>query len=142
MLDALLGRKDGSRLVRKAGEAARAKFRESRDYWDAMMPADAEVAAAIFGGTLDKADQAPTIIETLADGYRQARSSVIEDARSWDSVVKQIVILATLADALDRKVLADRLGKLASCLQPGVAVPHSAEPSSLPAGLPSTAAPD
>jgi CHAT domain-containing protein len=142
MLDALLGRKDGSRLVRKAGEAARAKFRESRDYWDAMMPADAEVAAAIFGGTLDKADQAPTIIDTLADGYRQARSSVIEDARSWDSVVKQIVILATLADALDRKVLADRLGKLASCLQPGVAVPHSAEPSSLPAGLPSTAAPD
>lgn len=115
MLDSLLGREDASGFARKAGEAARAKFRESRDYFDAMMPADARVAEAIFAGTLENDAQT---IDTLVGSYRQARSSVIEHARSWDSVVKQIVTLATLAEALDRKVLAECLRRLASRLQP------------------------
>lgn len=118
MLDALLRGPDASGLARKAGEAARAKFRESRDYWDAMMPADARVAEAIFAGVLEDDAQAPRTIDALVGCYRQARSSLIEDARSWDSVVKQIVILAALADALERKVLAERLRGLASRLKP------------------------
>jgi CHAT domain-containing protein len=117
MLDALLGKKDEAGLTRKAGEAARARFRETRDYWDATMPADARLTEAIFAGDLDDAARASAAVAAAADAYRQARSSLLEDARSWDSVVKQIVILATLADALGRMELARSLRKIESELR-------------------------
>ncbi len=117
MLDALLRRKDPSGLTRKVGEAARARFRDSRDYWDAMMPADAELTAAIFNRKLEDDLQAQDELERLAACYRHARASVIEDARSWDSVVRQVAILATLAHALKRTKLARRLRELSALLE-------------------------
>jgi hypothetical protein len=129
VIDALSGGKDTVFLADKAGEAAREQFRATRSYWDAMMPADAAVAKAMFAGTLENA-QAPATVEVLAASYRQARSSVIEDARSWDSVVKQIEILATLADRMKRKALAESLRELARRLGPdaGVAPSGGQEP--------------
>ena len=119
MLDALIDGAADAELARKAGSAARDRFQKSRDYWDAMMPADARLTEALAAGTLEKLDKAVAEeINLILDTYRQARSSVIEDGKSWDSVVKQIELLALFASALGRDTLAESLAQLAEKLRP------------------------
>jgi hypothetical protein len=43
---------------------------------------------------------------------------VLENAKSWDSVVRQIELLARFASALGRAALADSLGEIAAQLRP------------------------
>lgn len=116
-IDALLGRMDDVGLVTAAAEAARARFQHSREYWDAMMPADALMIEAVFSGALEDEAQAPATIAHVVDGYLQARAVVLEDARSWNSVTEQIVIVAKLADALGRPQLAESVKRIAEQLQ-------------------------
>jgi len=116
-IDALLGRSDDAALTARAAAVARANFRASRDYWDAMMPADAQLTEALFSGALEDPAQSAAAVAQVVDGYRQARASVIEDARSWDSVLRQIGIVAALAAALGRPQLADGVRRVAAQLQ-------------------------
>lgn len=143
MLDALLGRPDDAGLARKAGDAARAKFRERRDYWHAMMPADARLAEAIFDRSLEDAARTPAAIEAIVGAYRQARDSVVSDPRSWDSVIRQIETVALFAAALDRAALAASVRRIADALQdaggPGGQASPDGEVASRPPAAPARA---
>ena len=116
-IDALLGRGEAAAMARRAGDAARAAFRDRRDVWHAMMPADALLIEAMAAGTLDDPAQAPEAIARVVDGYRQARASVLEDAPAWDSVIKQIDILALLAAASGRSALGASIRRISGQLR-------------------------
>jgi hypothetical protein len=83
-----------------------------------MMPADARLTEALAAGTLEKLEKAPAEIDLILDTYRQARSSVVENGKSWDSVVKQIELLAFFASALGRDTLVKSLVQIAEKLRP------------------------
>jgi len=114
MLDALLKGPGEAALARAAGEVGRRRFVDSRDYWDAMAPADARFTEALCDGTLDvpAADLSPIIA-----AYRQARRSVAENARSWNSLMKQYDVLTLFAERLGRAALAANLRALAAVLR-------------------------
>jgi hypothetical protein len=111
-IDALLGRGEAAAMARQAGDAARAAFRDRRDYWHAMMPADALLTAAMADGTLDDPVRAASAIERVVDGYRQASEAVRGEVRQWDSVIRQIGLLALLARAIGRSALAASLDRI------------------------------
>lgn len=119
LLDGLLDGAGDVELARVAGAAARERFRATRDYWDAIMPADAHLAEALAAGALVDRARAAATIDDLVASYRNARSAVAEDAKSWDSVVQQIDLLADFAAAQGDAALADGLGALAGRLRPG-----------------------
>ncbi|MGB0128203.1 MAG: CHAT domain-containing protein, partial [Rhodocyclaceae bacterium] len=123
MLDALLGDPCDNRLMQEVLDAARSSYRQTHDYWSAMMPADVRLTEAIFDGTLAGGPPAQDVIDLVVEGYRLARGAVLEDAKSWDSVANQIRVLGGLADGLDRKGLADNLHRIAATLQPADSEP-------------------
>jgi hypothetical protein len=137
-IDALLGRGEAAAVARQAGDAARAAFRDRRDYWHAMMPADALLTAMTADGALDDPARAPAAIARAVDGYRQARESVREESRQWDSVIEQIGLLALLAGAVGRSALAASLGRISGQLRgegepaAGTARTGAAQPASRP----------
>ena len=112
MLDALLGTPSDPSLATQAGDFARANYVKTRAYWDAMMPADARLAEALLSGQLVHRHAGPQVIAHIIDGYQQARSGVREDAKSWDSVVNQIELLALLARKLNHAPLAASLTEI------------------------------
>ncbi len=118
MLDALLEATGDVDLARKAAAAARERFLASRDYWDAIMPADARLAEALCSGMLEDLAKAETEIATVLDTYGAARAAVVENTKNWDSVVDQVELLAVFAAARDRAVLADSLKAIAARLRP------------------------
>jgi len=118
MLDALLGVTGDVDLARKAAAAARERFLASRDYWDAIMPADARLAEALCSGVLEDLAKAENEIGTVLDAYGGARAAVVENTKNWDSVVDQVELLAVFAAARERAVLADSLKAIAARLRP------------------------
>lgn len=117
-LDAVLGvaKADHARLVAladRAAAAAREAFRRSGRYFDAVGPADAELAKKLIVGVSDDD------VDALASVFRGAISQVPTSERELDSTIKQFHLLAeflalrneprarALINAL--KELADRL---------------------------------
>jgi hypothetical protein len=111
--------KENITLAGQAGEAARSLFPRSLAYWDAMMPADAGLIEAMFHRELeqDDASRRQAAMTQIVRNYGLARASVLEDARSWNSVTTQIEILCKLAKALNRSRLASSLEEIAGQLK-------------------------
>ncbi len=124
------GEGEGSDLARRVAGEARARFANSRQYWDALLPADARLALALTGRQLDAVFAPGNVVDReldeIADGYRQARSSVIELDKSWDSIITQIELLKVFARPLGRAELADNLALLLERLGRGNRARHGA----------------
>ncbi len=141
MLDALLGRKeavDPARLRSLANEA-RQRYAATRDYWDALHPADARLTEALAFGRLEAPQSIEAEAVAVTDAYGQVRRSLPESAKSLASVVKQIGLLALFAGGLGRTTLAESLRMIAGRLRgaddgrAGGDVPAGRKPSSGPA---------
>jgi hypothetical protein len=117
---------DDIRLAESCGEAARRRFAGSRSYWDALMPVDAAVTASLLDGRLgQEGDEGNREAVRLATAYRDARESVHETQRGFDSVIDQLQFLARFlrqqsgGDSGAAGRSADRLLSIAAALQPG-----------------------
>jgi CHAT domain-containing protein/pimeloyl-ACP methyl ester carboxylesterase len=75
-------------IARRCAEMARRRFVTSYDFFDAVMVADAELAIRMIEGAL------PDSADDLAEAYRDALANVPASARQFDSVVKQLQLLA------------------------------------------------
>ena len=106
------------KLTRHAGDVAQANFGRSLDYWDAMMPADAFLIESMLRGDLAQENTAKreAAISAVVSRYGLARATVLEQARFWNSVTAQIVILADLAEAVSHGQLASSLRRIAALL--------------------------
>ena len=93
---------------------AAARFAKSRDYFDALMPADAAVAKAIASGRLDDPRTRPMEVESLYQQYEAARRSLPESGRAFDSVLSNLELLALFANRLGPPARAAALQLLAS----------------------------
>ena len=71
-----------------AAKRARQRFAGSYDFFDAVMPADAELAIRMIERTL------ATSADTLAKAYHDAVADVPSNARQFDSVVQELRLLA------------------------------------------------
>ncbi|MCK9985130.1 MAG: hypothetical protein AzoDbin1_01602 [Azoarcus sp.] len=132
-------RKRATEQATMCAEAARALFARSGDFFDAVKPADAELAALLLAGI--GADDGPK----LAGLYEQAIANVPRSARKFDSVVKQICLLARLAalrdhpgDAMHARVLGELARSLGQQDCPGL--PPPAPSPTTPAASPTPAA--
>lgn len=119
-LDALLANPPASEaLFEQCENAARARFVQGYDFFDAIMPADTAVARWLH-------DSAATCdAESLAGltrSYRDALSGLCSTRRQMDSVMTQLRILAELLECRGSKKDGERarlLRDLASALQTG-----------------------
>lgn len=89
-LDALLGTcpADLADALAQCAEAANARFGRSYAFFDAVMPADAEVARWLHTGEGD--------VQRLACAYNDAMRGLTRSRRELDSVIAQLRILAGL----------------------------------------------
>jgi hypothetical protein len=88
---------DAASLARRCGDAARRQFASSKDFWHAVMSADAEMTAWLLDGTLQvaaSANKQASPASRLHQLYEQAVETLPQSARQWDSVVKQWRLLA------------------------------------------------
>jgi len=109
------------RIGEEADDIARqaaANFITSRDYFDALMPADAAVAKALVSGRLDDPARSAGEVESLFQQYEAARRSLPESGRSMDSVRSNLELLARFARRLGPPERADALGQLAARWSP------------------------
>jgi len=120
-LDGLLGDVDTTRhteftqLANRCKGIARERFTTSYDFFDAVMVADAELAVRMIDGTLAGS------ADTLAEAYCYAVADVPRSARKFDSVVKQLLLLAgfyRLRGSGDDKKCAEALEGVAQKLAP------------------------
>lgn len=96
--------------ARRCQELARQRFARSYDFFDAVMPADAQVAVHLLENTL--ADRS---VEELVKLYRDAADSVPASSRQFDSVVRQLKLFAdflTLRQHDRDKVCAETLSRV------------------------------
>ncbi|WP_166359555.1 CHAT domain-containing protein [Pseudomonas akapageensis] len=125
-LDALLGveHADLSEVVR-CQAAARARFQKGFDFFDAVMSADAAVAGWLLTGSLPQPAQGAVAAKpesVLCDLYWDALQGQRASARQFDSVVKQLKLLAdflSLRGAVSDKQKAEVLTNLAVALKKG-----------------------
>jgi hypothetical protein len=75
-------------LAEECGESARKKFADKKEFWDAVMSADAEMTAWMMGKPIEKADA------FLREVYASAVGRLPKSAREWDSVVTQWRLMA------------------------------------------------
>ncbi|WP_407278160.1 CHAT domain-containing protein [Aromatoleum evansii] len=142
--DDAAARKRGMDQAAMCAQAARALFSHSGDFFDAVKPADAELAARLLAGV--NADDGPALVRI----YEEAIDSVPRSARKFDSVVKQICLLARLAalrghpgDAMHARVLGELARSLGQQDCPGLLLPAVTPPPTAPttaAGAPRTRA--
>ncbi len=80
-------------LAQRCADAANGKFRLSRDFWDAVMAADAQWTLALLRGELGgpAADEHVAQLHAL---YLEALSGVLLPLRGMDSVVQQLHLTA------------------------------------------------
>ncbi len=85
----------------ECGEQARRQFATSKNFWDAVMSADASMTAWLLNKTLQSAppdEPQAKPIEALASHfhrlYEQSVQTLPLSARQWDSIVKQWRLLA------------------------------------------------
>ncbi|MBP6898686.1 MAG: CHAT domain-containing protein [Burkholderiaceae bacterium] len=129
-----------SRLAaaRRCASVAARRHAHSRDPWDAVMAADADLAAALLDGTLADAGAAGEArVQSLASGYSQAMTGVAIAPRLLDSVLSQQRMLAELLALRGQPTLAQRLRELAGRLSPTAAAPAGPAPAqAAPAAVP------
>ena len=101
----------GVALTQRCAEIARTRFARSGAFFDAIMPADAQLAAGLLRGSIVDEEQA------LIAAYTEAGQEVPHSARQFDSVLKQLRFLGELL-ALRARIAARRRGA-AHCRQPG-----------------------
>jgi hypothetical protein len=111
-LDALLGAPAAPRqgLIDQCQAAARRRFEASFDFWDGVMPADAEVARCLLDHSLAGK------VKALQAMYEGAVAKLSPSARQFDSVVRQLALLATFAERAGHPADAAALGELAAAL--------------------------
>ena len=123
-----IGSAELDRLVetaKRCADVARQRFAASYDFFDAVMAADAELAIHMIKGSL-KGSAAD-----LVRAYREAVSSVPKSARQFDSVIKQLQLLAqfySLRGKPDDAQNATALREIARELDPNTAAPAEATP--------------
>ena len=123
-----IGSAELDRLVetaKRCADVARQRFAASFDFFDAVMAADAELAIHMIKGSL-KGSAAD-----LVRAYREAVSSVPKSARQFDSVIKQLQLLAqfySLRGKPDDAQNATALREIARELDPNTAAPAEATP--------------
>jgi hypothetical protein len=120
-LDGLLAADEGKQerdvalqQARRCQELARQRFARSYDFFDAVMPADAQVAVYLLENTL--ADRS---VDELVKLYRDAADSVPASSRQFDSVVRQLKLFAdflTLRQHDRDELCVDTLSKVAEQL--------------------------
>ena len=95
-LDALLGvvHADLSEVVR-CQAAARARFQKGFDFFDGVMSADAAVAGWLLTGSLPQQAQGVVAAKPLCDLYWDALQGQRASVRQFDSVVRQLGLLAS-----------------------------------------------
>jgi len=106
------------RLAEECAKIARHDFSRSYDFWDAVMPADAQLAKVL----LEKPIKAPA--DTLVQAYHEAMEQVPKSGRELDSVVRQLRLLATFlrpSDADRAMVLDETAERLEVLYAPGAA---------------------
>jgi CHAT domain-containing protein/pimeloyl-ACP methyl ester carboxylesterase len=132
-LDAVLGElrgealADAVSLVNQAGEAAVQAFSRSGDFFDAVMPVDADLTRALAERRVAAS------ADDLLRRYLAAASAVPSSERQFNSVVRQLAILADFAAALGLpRGEVEGLRRIAGALgaDPG---PTSTEPRTGPA---------
>ncbi|BAL23837.1 CHAT domain-containing protein [Azoarcus sp. KH32C] len=103
-----------ARQAAACAQVARRLFAQSGDFFNAVKPADAELTARLFDG-LDSEDG-----QHLASLYDDAIAQIPRSRRKFDSVVRQIVLLARFTrlraqagDAHRAEILDDLAGALA-----------------------------
>ncbi|MGA7178506.1 MAG: CHAT domain-containing protein [Thiobacillaceae bacterium] len=119
-LSAVLGEADekAAALALRCGEQARRKFVSSKDFWDAVMSADAALTAWLLGMHLDDP------LKNLKGRYEDAVALVPQSSRQWDSVVKQWRLLADFLKLKGEGTeQADVLNSLADQYVPRAAAP-------------------
>jgi hypothetical protein len=119
---------EAAAIARRCGEQALRQFATSKDFWDAVMSADAPMIAWLLDENRQPSppDKASEIIHasTAPDFHRfyeQSVQSLPQSARQWDSVVKQWRLLARfirLRAAGDDKQRAEVLDQLADYYGP------------------------
>lgn len=123
-LEALLQPEQSQEEIAASAErcktAARRRFKDSYDFWDAVMVVDAELAVCIAQGAVTDAQQ------RLLQGYREVAANTPNSARAFDSVIKQLRFQAAMLEARDDPAQAASLEGLAEALAPLAGVPASA----------------
>ena len=111
-------------LARRCADAAHRRFAHAGDFFDAVKPADAEFTLRLLAGLRDKD------VDELEATYRDAVAEIPRSARNFDSVVKQLCLLARFAALRGRRgdtARAALLDKLAGRLG-GHPCPHAPKP--------------
>jgi len=92
---------EAAALARHCGAEARRRFATSKDIWDAIMSADAEMTAWLLSGAFQEAesetqpaDKRTPAVVMLQKLYEEAAQALPHSARQRDSVVKQWRLLA------------------------------------------------
>ena len=92
---------EAAAIARRCGEQALRQFATSKDFWDAVMSADAPMIAWLLDDNRQPSppDKASAIMHALTAPdfhrlYEQSVRSLPQSARQWDSVVKQWRLLA------------------------------------------------
>jgi CHAT domain-containing protein len=123
-------RDDEARQAAACAQAARRLFAQSGDFFNAVKPADAELTARLFAGLA--AEDGPELTRIYDDAIAQIPRS----GRKFDSVVKQICLLARFAalrgqrdDAMRAKLLGDLARNLTGQDCPGLQLPTQSPPS-------------
>ncbi len=117
MLDAVLGLPDKEgdaaiALASRCEEAARERFARSHDFFDAIMPADAQLTVYLLEGALND----ERVSKAIA-AYRDAAEGVPAASRQWNSVLSQLQLLAEFFEAAGKPALAEGLRHIAHALQ-------------------------
>jgi hypothetical protein len=115
-----------TQLAARCAELARQRFASSYDFFDAAMVADADLAQSMIDGSLKAS------ADRLAQAYLGAVSSVPTGARQFDSVVRQLELLAqfySLRREGDDSLCAEALRKIAKKLAPNSAAATTATSS-------------
>jgi CHAT domain-containing protein/tetratricopeptide (TPR) repeat protein len=110
-LDALLAPDSSgdqvSELAARCKAAARNRFKEGYDFWDAVMVADAELTIRLADGA---------ITDALLDEYLDAAREVPRSQRQWQSVVRQLRFVAKILRSHGDATQAKSLERVASSL--------------------------
>ncbi|MGQ0593949.1 MAG: CHAT domain-containing protein [Gammaproteobacteria bacterium] len=110
-----------------AAKRARQRFAGSYDFFDAVMPADAELAMRMIERTLASS------ADTLTKAYHDTVADVPSNARQFDSVVQQLQLLArfyTLRGSRDDSQSAATLLEVAHKIDPQSAADARSAPDS------------
>ncbi len=97
-----------ARLAKDVATRAGHRYAETFDFWEAVDVANAYLAASMFGNDLDPDD--------IVGRYVQVTNRISKTALQFDSVIRQIRILATLAHGIGRVNLSEGLSQVANQL--------------------------